>query len=44
LLLVDPDVVLTVVKLEEVALFIVTGDMFLDSLSPVTSITISSLS
>ena len=43
-LMVDRVVVLTVVKLEEVVLFIVTGDMFFDSSSPVTSITISSLS
>jgi hypothetical protein len=43
-LLVDQDVVIIVVKLEEVALFIVMGNMFLALLSPVTSITISSLS
>ena len=43
-LMVDRDVVLTVVKLEEVVLLIVTSNIFLDSLPPVTSITISILS
>ncbi len=42
--MVDRDVVLTVVKLEEVVLLIVTSNIFLDSLPPVTSITISILS